>query len=110
MGDIRCGSERSWRGCRACPWRNECESYYCNLISDRPAVYLVCREEDDRPEPFLATLSYDEASSYIEGGDSAHPVAMPPEVYRWLERYVLEHYVPEKKLKRKRDDWKDERR
>lgn len=97
-------------GLRLALFPDECESYYYNLISDHPAVYLVCREESERPEPFLATLSYDEASSYIEGGDSAYPVAMPPEVYRWLERYVLEHYVPEKRLKRKRDNWKDQGR
>jgi len=27
-------------------------------------------------------------------------------VYRWAEKFVLEHYVPEKKKKRKRENWK----
>ena len=32
---------------------------------------------------------------------------MPGELYHWAERFVLEHYVPEKKRKRKRNNWKE---
>ena len=57
-----------------------------------------------------ANLSYDEATSYMEVDEPVFSLPMPPEVYRWLEAYVLEHYVPERKKKRKRDDWKQVRR
>jgi hypothetical protein len=60
--------------------------------------------------PFQVTLSYDEAASYMEVDEPVFSLPMPPEVYRWLEGYVLEHYVPERKKKRKRDDWKQVRR
>jgi hypothetical protein len=54
----------------------------------------------------MVTLSYDEAAAYTEVEEEVFAVPMPPEVYRWVENYVLEHYVPEKRRKRKRVDWK----
>ena len=33
--------------------------------------------------------------------------ACPPEVHQWLEYFVLAHFIPEKRLKRKRDNWKN---
>jgi hypothetical protein len=92
--------------------RDDAESYYCNLMGERPSLFVVCREEaGQRPEPALVTVSYGEAASYTEVDGTVHAIAMPPEIYRWVEAYVLEHYVPEKHKKRKRDNWKkDEQR
>ena len=53
----------------------------------------------------LLTLSFDEAHAYLEGDENLYTVPMPPEIYRWVEAYVLAHYVPEKRTKRKRRDW-----
>ena len=53
------------------------------------------------PVPVLVTLSFDEANAYGEGGATVYHVAIPAELYAWVERYVLTHYVPEKKYKRK---------
>jgi hypothetical protein len=87
--------------------RDDAESYYCNLMGERPSLFVVCGEDSgDRPQPTLVTASYGEAASYSETDESVHAVALPPELYRWIETYVLEHYVPEKRRKRKRDDWK----
>ncbi len=92
--------------------RDDAESYYCNLMGERPSLFVVCQEEaGQRPEPTLVTVSYGEAASYSEGDATVHAIAMPPEIYRWVEAYVLAHYIPEKRKKRKRDDWKkDEQR
>jgi hypothetical protein len=46
----------------------------------------------------------------METDEIVETVAMPPELYRWAERFVLEHYVPEKRKKRKRDNWKEDGR
>jgi hypothetical protein len=87
--------------------RDDAESYYCNLMGERPSLFVVCREAaGERPDPELVTASYGEAASYSETEEIVYAVAMPPEIYRWIEVYVLEHYVPEKRRKRKRDDWK----
>lgn len=86
---------------------DECESYYHNLKSPEPVCYVIARNDDeDVPVPYLVTLSFDEANAYLECEDIVYPVAMPPEIYRWLEGFVLQHYVPEKRVKRKRNNWK----
>ena len=86
---------------------DECESYYHNLKSPEPGCYVIARNDDeDIPVPYLVTLSFDEANAYLECEDIVFPVAMPPEIYRWMEGFVLQHYVPEKRVKRKRNNWK----
>lgn len=89
-------------------YKDDAESYYYNLVSDNPSVFVICNQETgEPPEPFIATLSYGEATSYMETDEIVETVAMPPELYRWAERFVLEHYIPEKRKKRKRDNWKE---
>jgi hypothetical protein len=98
-------------GLRMRLYKDDAESYYYNLISDKPSVFVICNQEAGKPlQPFIATLSYGEATSYMETDETVESVAMPPELYRWAERFVLEHYVPVKRKKRKRDNWKDDDR
>jgi hypothetical protein len=88
---------------------DEAESYYQNLMAERPAAFVLCdRLEDGRIQPRHVTLSYAEGTSFMEVEEEVYSVPLAPELHRWLEQYVLEHYVPEKKKKRKRDNWKDE--
>lgn len=97
-----------WRGFTLTLYADDGESYYQNLQGEQPSVFVVCRQEEDETEavPLLATVSYDEASSYLEVDDLVFAVPMPPEVYVWLERYVVTNYVPMEKKKRKREKWK----
>ncbi|MDH3899702.1 MAG: DUF3305 domain-containing protein [Gammaproteobacteria bacterium] len=98
-------------GLRMRLYKDDAESYYYNLVSDNPGVFVICNQEPGEPlQPFIATLSYGEATSYMETDEIVETVAMPPELYRWAERFVLEHYVPEKRKKRKRDNWKEDDR
>lgn len=87
---------------------DECESYYHNIKSPEPACYVITRTDvdDASPVPFLVTLSFDEANAYLECEDEVFTVPMPPELYRWTEAYVLKNYVPVKRVKRKRQNWK----
>ncbi|WP_455222156.1 DUF3305 domain-containing protein [Kaarinaea lacus] len=103
-------SQYLWSGFTVELHKDECESYYHNLMSDTPKAFIVCRsdeEDNNQCQPFLVTLSYDEAASYMEVDELVYSVAMPPELYRCVEQFVLEHYVPEKKRKRRRDNWKE---
>ena len=87
--------------------KDDAESFYCNLMSDNPSVFVICDEEQDELlQPSIVTLSYAEATTYMETDQRVERVEMPAELYRWLEQYVLANYVPEKKKKRKRTDWK----
>lgn len=86
---------------------DECESYYHNLLSSEPRCYVVATEEEGTPVPFLVSFSFDEAHAYLEGDETVYAVVVPAEIYRWAEAFVLAHYVPAKRTKRKRDDWKN---
>ena len=86
---------------------DECESYYHNLMSPTPWAYIVATaDESDRPIPVLVSLSFDEAHAYLEGDEHLFSVPVPPEIYQWSEAFVLAHYVPVKRTKRKRQDWR----
>jgi len=85
---------------------DECESYYHNLLSPQPRCYVVATIDDEQvPVPRLVSLSFDEAHAYMEGEEELFTVDVPAELYRWSEAFVLQHYVPEKRHKRKRRDW-----
>jgi hypothetical protein len=88
---------------------DECESYYHNLVSPEPGCYVITRTSDDeKPVPCKVTLSFDEANAYVECEGEAFTVPLPAELYRWTEEFVLQHYMPEKRVKRKRRDWRKE--
>ena len=102
------GDEFLWSGLTVTLYRDEAESYYHNIMAEQPALYVVTRNNNQgEPEPFTVTASFDEAHAYMEGEENAHSVALPAELYAWIERFVLTHYVPEKRKKRKRQNWKE---
>lgn len=88
-------------------YKDQCESYYHNMKSPQPSCYIIAgREENAMPVPFLVSMSFDEAHSYLEGDEEVYSVPVPPELYLATEAFMLDNYFPEKKLKRKRTDWK----
>ncbi|HAJ93160.1 MAG TPA: hypothetical protein DCO71_11200 [Gammaproteobacteria bacterium] len=102
------GQQYLWTGLSVTLHTDDTESYYCNLMSDKPSAFIICNEGQDEPlQPFIVTLSYGEATSYMETDVRVERVDIPAELYRHLEQYVLANHVPEKKKKRKRDNWKE---
>lgn len=98
-----------WSGFELRLQRDQLENYYHNLLSPQPRIFVVVRPDaDQRPQPFLVTLSYDEALAYEYGGETVYNAPMPPVLYVWVERFVLEHYVPTQRRKRQRECWKDQ--
>ena len=89
--------------------RDECDGYYHNLQSPQPGCYIIANlAADGTPSPYIVTLSFDEANSYLQGSAEVYAVPIPPELYRWTEAYVLEHYAPEKKKKPRLTDWQND--
>ncbi len=102
------GQQYLWTGLLVNLHKDDAENYYYNLVSENPRIFIICSQNSgEPPQPLIATLSYGEAGSYMETDWLVESVDMPPELYRWAERFVLEHFVPTKHRKRKRDDWKE---
>lgn len=97
------GKQYLWTGFTLHLFRSTADSYYVNLTGRTPSVYVVGqRDETGALTPVLATVEYLEATGYAEADYEVFAVPMPPEIYRWVEAFVLEHYTPEeKKAKRK---------
>lgn len=90
---------------------DECESYYHNLMSPQPGCFVVAGETeslDEMPDPYLVSLSFDEVHAYLEGDETVYAVDIPPELYKWTEAFVLEHYIATKRRKRKLINWKEQ--
>lgn len=86
-----------------------CDSYYHNLVSQEPKVYLVCNQHDEGElQPIILTVDYDEAASYMETSEQVFNTALPTELCQWLEQFVLTHYQPEEPKKRRRKQWHEE--
>jgi hypothetical protein len=78
-------------------FRDETEGYYLNVSSNEPRVFVMWRMEDDLGVPKFVTLSYNEASRLMDGGEQVDNMAMPAELLAWVGAYVEEHYRPEVK-------------
>ena len=99
-----------WGGLRLDLYRDATEAYWSNLMGQQPCLFVLCAKQDDGlVEPLSVTADLHEASSGMEGDDEVFAAAMPPEVYQDVERFVVEHHVPEEKRKRKRTDWSREK-
>lgn len=99
-----------WTGLKVAIFKDGCESYWYNLVSGKPRLFVVCFMEDEHDDdlelkPVFVTANQDEANGHMESDDPVYSVPMPEEVRQWVERFVVTHYEPEVKRKRKRKDW-----
>lgn len=77
--------------------RSEAEGYFHNVSAAAPNVFVLWRMEDARAVPHYVTVSYDEASRWMDGGAQVDPVLMPMAMRAWLRAFVEENYRPEPK-------------
>lgn len=77
--------------------RDEAEGYYLNVSTADPRVFVSWRMEESRAAPLLLTVSYHEASRWLDGSEQVDSVPMPPEIYGWLGEWVEKNYRPEPK-------------
>jgi hypothetical protein len=62
------GEQYLWSGFKVRLHRDELESYFHNLQSPEPKIFVIThRDAEGAPEPFLVSLSYDEANAYETG-------------------------------------------
>ena len=98
-----------WGGYAVTLYKDACERYWHALIGDQPLVYVVLREDeaDSTIEPALVTIDYDEATAHAETDAEVLTAEIPGELYRLMERYVMQHYHPQGFKKRKRKNWSE---
>jgi len=79
----------------------EAEGYYHNVSSNEPCVFILWRMDDGRAVPQYTTVSYDEASRWMDGGESVDRVAMPPALFAWVGEFVEKNYrfTPKKRVR-----------
>ena len=75
----------------------DADGYYLNVSTRDPRVFVLWRMEDGRGVPHHLTVSYSEASSWMDGGEQVDSVPMPPEIFAWVGDFVETHYRPEPK-------------
>ncbi len=81
--------------------RSEAEGYFHNVSAREPRVFVLWRMENARAVPQFVTVSYDEASRWMDGGESVDSVPMPASVYAWVGEFVEKNYrpAPKKRIK-----------
>lgn len=85
------------------------ESYWYNLVGERPSLFVICRPDDEeRLVPYRVTADPDEASAHMEVDDAVFSVSIPTDIHQRLEHYVVENYVPRQTKKRQREKWTKE--
>ncbi len=77
--------------------RSESEGYFHNVSAAAPSVFVLWRMEDARAVPRYVTVSYDEASRWMDGGAQVDAVPMPAAMRAWLREFVAQNYRPEPK-------------
>src|SRR5258708_16521902 len=75
--------------------RSEAEGYYHNVSTQEPRVFVMWRMQQERAVPQFVTVSYDEASRWMDGGEQVDSVAMPAAGFAWVGEFVEKHYRPE---------------
>ena len=80
---------------------SEAEGYYHNVSANEPRVFILWRMEEERAVPQFVTVSYDEASRWMDGGEQVDSVAMPAALFGWVGEFVEKNYrfVPKKRIK-----------
>ena len=98
-----------WTGFTVVLHKDSSESYWYNLVGKAPSLFVVCRNTPEGAlAPFTVSANYDEAGAYMEADEAVFSVAMPAEVYQWLEQYVVANFKPQERKQRKRKNWLEE--
>jgi len=98
-----------WSGFSLELYRDLAEEYWYNLTSDNPSLFVICHESPDGElTPFRVIADQNSASGCLESDDQVFAVPIPPEIYQHLEQFIVAHYVPRERKKRKRKNWSPE--
>ena len=95
--------QRIFPGFEVTLFHDEAEGYYLNASSGEPSVFVSIRHDEGAadPYPFQATLSYNEAARWMDGGEKVERALAWPELTSWMAGWVELNYRPEPKRRQK---------
>lgn len=89
--------------------RSDAETYWFNLTSQRPALFVICREDPRNGlMPVMVTLDQDEAMRQHEGEGEILSTAFPEWLAERVERFVMTHFKPQPRRRRRRQEEQDD--
>ncbi len=98
-----------WQGLSLVLYRSGAETYWFNLTSQKPSVFVICRED---PQfglmPSLVTLDQDESMRQQESEAEIFACAMPDWLIDPAERFVLAHFKPGPRKRRRKPQEADD--
>jgi hypothetical protein len=95
--------QRLFPGFEVTLFPDESEGYYLNVSSETPSVFVSIRHDEgaEDPYPFQATLSYNEAARWMDGGEKVERVPAWPALAAWMGEWVEANYRPEPKKRQR---------
>jgi Protein of unknown function (DUF3305) len=95
--------QRLFPGFEVTLFADEAEGYYLNVSSEAPSVFVSVRTDESGgdPYPFQATLSYNEAARWMDGGEKVERIVAWPELAAWMGQWVEDNYRPEPKKRQR---------
>jgi hypothetical protein len=103
------GDQYLWDGLRLELYRDAAETYWFNLTGAKPSLFIICSEEEGGELlPVSVTADHDQSTSAVEADYKVFSVPIPAAVLAQIEEFVMTHFKPEVRRKRKREDWSDE--
>lgn len=98
-----------WGGLALQLLRSDAETYWFNLTSERPALFVICREDPQHGlMPVLVTLDQDEAMRQHEGEGEVLSQPFPEWLAADVERFVMTHFKPQPRRRRRRQEEQDD--
>jgi hypothetical protein len=100
--DARC-LQRLHPGFTVNLYPEEAEGYYLNVSSKVPSLFVSLRIDEATGDvyPFQATVNYNEASRWMDGGERVERAVAWPELIAWMGQWVEDNYRPEPKKRQR---------
>jgi hypothetical protein len=94
-------------------FEDDCEGYQLNATTPAPCWFVLWRMEEeatvgDEPiaRPVVVSLSYHDASRWLDAQETVEQVAAPQAVVDWMQAFIAEHYQPEVKRPKRPESFK----
>jgi hypothetical protein len=100
-------------GLRVELFQDDAEGYQLNATTPSPGWFVLWRMDEeatvaDEPiaRPVVVSLSYHDASRWLDAQETVEQLPAPPDVVEWLNAFIAEFYQPEVKRPKRPESFK----